>query len=184
MKDGEDPYPVYPIDPDIPKGNPDHPFAELRDRAWEGKFTLGWDDAFLYLGIEAKETPANIKILLDLDDDGWFVGADNFDIRVKDGVSFEPRFHNCGVEGKWPFYEAGRLEVGRDVFFESEFEKDLFRLRFRVARSPGLGLDLEAGERIGMLIAVGPKGGNGRPGQVGDLTLFEPHTFFRFTLKE
>ncbi len=184
LNDGVDPDPVYPIDPAIPKGEPKHHFSAFRDRAWNANFTLGWDEAFLYLGLESRKAPQNLKILLDLENDGWFMGADNYDIRVQDGVSYEPRFHHCGVEGKWPFYEEGRLETGRDLFFESEIEKDRFRIAIRVARSPDNGLELIAGERIGILIAASPEGGAGRPGEQGDLTLFEPHTFFTFTLKE
>jgi hypothetical protein len=177
--DGNDPYPLYPVDPRIPKGEPGRPFAEFRDPAFNGDFTLGWDDDFLYIGCTSK--PERLKIYLDLNDDGWFMGADNYDLRVKtgpEGASLNPRFHNCGVPGKWPFYEDGRLEAGRDVHLEeSEW------LVLKVARAPAMGLDLVAGERIGILVALLPVGGTGRPPSRGDLTLFEPHTFFTFTLE-
>lgn len=184
LEDGKDPYPIYAIDPVIPYNKPDHPFAKMRDPACDADFTLGWDDEFLYIGIATKEAPEEVKIFLDLDDDGWFVGADNYDIRVRDGVSFQASFHNCGVKGKWPFYEEGRIEAGKDVLFQSQIEKESFALEIKVPRNKHLGLDLEYGEKIGILIALGPKGGNGRVGKTGALTLFEPQTFFTFTLKE
>ena len=41
-----------------------------------------------------------------------------------------------------------------------------------------------AGWALAILVALCAKEGNGRPGEQGDLTLFEPHTFFTVTLAE
>ena len=46
------------------------------------------------------------------------------------------------------------------------------------------GLDLCERERIGILIAINSVESNGRPKEHGALTVFEPHTFFTFTLSK
>jgi hypothetical protein len=184
LTDGADPYPLYAIAPEITKSGSEEIHLPFRDEAWSGDFYLGWDDGHLYLRLTAEACPREIKILLDLDDDGWFMGGDNYDLRVRKGDQYVARFHNCNVPGKWPFFEDDRLEIGRDLFFESAHHEGQYRLRIGIARAPQNGLALETGEPIGVLLAVMPENGAGRPGQVGALTLFEPHTFFTFTLNE
>jgi hypothetical protein len=181
IRDGDDPYPLYPIDPEVRKGQMKRePFVRMKDMAYEADFWIGWDDQALSIAMRARDIPREVKIMLDLDDDGWFVGGDNYLIRVgPGGGSFE--FHNCSVPGKWPFFDPSRIKEG-DISFEQRVGDSGYEMLVRIRRNPENGLELREGEEIGLLLAVEPRGGTGRKGKEGMLTVFEPHTFVSLRL--
>lgn len=204
LRDGEDPYPIYPVNPSIRRA-PNatgaipraklQPFVTFRDPAYQADFQLAWNDEYFVIGMSAPKAPASMRILLDADDDGWFVGHDNYDLRVhpKGDVpswnewhanstrTFAAAFHNCGVRNKWPFYDPEWQPKGGIEPVESK-TPDNYTLEIRLRRNHDYGLDLADGEKIGILIAINPESGNGRPNEQGSLTVFEPHTFFTVTL--
>lgn len=205
--DGTDPYPLYPIDPVLPQGPP-RPFVKLQDRACQADFELGWDDEALLLRMAAPEAPEEIKIMLDANDDGWFLGGDNFLLRVRPmgglaaGEDHQVNaagtllvaFHNCAVPDKWPFFDRTRLRpdgVQLEQTLAEPFPSPAgggggpggYTLVLRMLRDVANGLELVPGERIGLLLAVLPRGGAQRPEQVGMLTVFEPHTFVAIILQ-
>jgi hypothetical protein len=57
-------------------------------------------------------------------------------------------------------------------------------MTIRVPRDVANGVELVAGERLGLLLAVASRGGPQRPEQSGMLTVFEPHTFVAVTLRD
>jgi hypothetical protein len=57
-------------------------------------------------------------------------------------------------------------------------------MAIKVPRNATNGVELAAGERLGLLLAVAPRGGPQRPEQTGMLTVFEPHRFVAVTLRE
>ena len=207
LPDGTDPYPLYPLDPDLGQGPP-RPFVKLRDRAGQADFYLGWDADFFTLRMTAPEAPEAVKIMLDADDDGWFLGRDNFLLRVRPegglgagddchvnaAGTFSAALHNCAVPDRWPFFDQTGLSPEA-----IQFEQTLptgengtpYALTIRLPRDAPNGLELVPGERIGLLLAVRPRGGLRRgsteladaPDQTGMLTVFEPHTFVAITLQ-
>jgi len=196
VPDGQDPYPLYPIDPNVRQGKL-QPFVALRDKAYQAEFLLGWDEEFLTLGMTAAEAPAEMRIMLDADDDGWFRGGDNYLLTVRpegglgtggdrhtnaDGT-LAAAFHNCAVQDRWPFFDPTRLQAD-EVRFEQTAAEGSYAMTIQVPRNPANGLELVAGEKVGLLLAVAPRGGLQRPEQSGMLTVFEPHTFVAVTLQE
>lgn len=191
VPDGRDPYPLYAIDPVLRRGAP-RPFVMLDDGKGGATLSLGWDEEALTIRVSAAQAPESLKILLDADDDGWFVGGDNLDLRVRpaggmqtggewrrnpDGT-FAISLHHCAVPGKWPFYDASALPSTAAAFTQ-ESSPNGYSATIRLPRSPQNGLCLRPGERIGILFGLRPQGAAGW----GTLTPFEPHTFVAFTLR-
>lgn len=196
LPDGTDPYPLYALDPHLRKG-PARPFVKLQDQAGQADFFLGWDADFLTLQMTAPEAPEEVKIMLDADDDGWFLGGDNFLLRVRPegGLgagddcfvnaegTFSTALHNCAVPDRWPFFDRSRLRP-EAIQFEQTTAAEGYRMALRLPRDAANGLELVPGERIGLLLAIRPRGGSPRPEQNGMLTVFEPHTFVTIILQE
>lgn len=91
--DGLDPYPLYPLDPWIPKktiqvdGELESEWYSFTDNFtylnthFKSLIKLSWDDDYLYIGIET-DNYARIFIYIDANNDGWFHGKDNYEIIV------------------------------------------------------------------------------------------------------
>jgi hypothetical protein len=196
LRDGEDPYLLYPIDPVLKRGEA-WPFAALRDKTAQATFHLGWDEKFLTIRVTVARgaPPEKIKIMLDADDDGWYVGGDNFmfHVRPAGGLrmgsewwvnaagTFAAGFHNCSVPGKWPFFDGTRLGPD-EIKFDQEISKGGYACAIRVPRRPENGVSLTPGERIGILFALSAAGRSKSPGPDRMLTVFEPHAFVTFIL--
>jgi hypothetical protein len=204
IKDGKDPYPIYPFKPEVRElkltlaelkaGPKVAPFATMDDPAYKCSVYAGWDKNNFYLGIKSDNTPETARIYLDFGNNGWFVGKDNYDLRISPNgnvrvgaqwhVNAEKTFgaalHNCGEPGKWPFYDQDGLKDG-EVKYEQSTDNGYAAL-ITIPKNLGNGVLLTQGQKIGILFAVGPVGGAKRPMQTGQLTIFEPHTFFRFSL--
>lgn len=91
--DGLDPYPLYPLDPWIPKktihvdGELESEWYSFTDHftylntLFKASIKLSWDDDYLYIGMET-DNFARILIYIDANNDGWFHGKDNYEIIV------------------------------------------------------------------------------------------------------
>ncbi len=206
LRDGADPYPIYPVDPEIKKASKGkgeigwedlQEFTTVEDRSFEGKFYLGWNDDCLMIGMETLEKPRKMRFCLDLNDNGWYFGHDNYDMEIlpnggarhgdewhgNEEKTFIYGFHNCGVEDKWPFYEAEGLEDGELTLVQEEMDGS-YKALIRVPRNTANGLELVEGEHIGIMLTVDPEGGIQRPMEFNQLAIFEPHSFFTFELAE
>lgn len=91
--DGVDPYPLYPLNPRVPK-NTITIDAELESKwhfftshlqhvntDFNASIYLSWDDEYLYIGLEI-DNFAGIHIYVDANADGWYHGKDNYEISV------------------------------------------------------------------------------------------------------
>jgi hypothetical protein len=202
--DGKDLYPLYPwnfsiggrtasVDGVVSDGEY-KPFAKIDDQAYKADVFLAWDADNLYIAMKSDKTPETARIYLDFGDDGWFIGKNNCDIRItpagniKVGAqwhtnpekTFGAALHNCGVPGKWPFYDPDGLKDGEVKFAQSTEGGYSFELA--IPKDLGNGVRLVKGQKIGLLFAVGPVGGSGRQEEIGQITLFEPHTLPAFEL--
>ena len=121
-----------------------------------------------------------MKIMLDADSDGWFVGGDNVTVRVdrKRGLA-ERNLLQCAEPGRWAFDQP---ESAPESMFEVSSSED-GGFSVTILPHPQSGFEGAPGESIGFLIAIDP--GTEMPhgdGRRGLLTVFEPHTFFRTKL--
>lgn len=205
LKDGIDPYPIYPINHKIKK-SPNakgvierknyRPFVAVNDKAFSGKYYLSWNDEYFVIGIETPKKPRRFRICLDNDDNGWYVGADNYDMVIfsngdarwgkewhgNEEKTFIYGFHNCGVKDKWPFYDADGLKDGEIQYTQEVKEDGSYVGEIRIPKNEKNGLSLKAGEKIGILLTINPEGGIQRPGDFNELSVFEPHSFFAVEL--
>jgi hypothetical protein len=205
LKDGVDPYPIYPIDPKIRKApnaagpiarDNFRPFATVNDPTFKAKYYLAWNDDYLAIGMESEQKPRHLRLCLDLDDNGWFFGHDNYDMEVfpnggarwgeewhgNEDKTFIFAFHNCGVPGKWPFYDRTGLRDGEIAMAQEQTPDGKYRVEIRVPKNAANGLELVEGEPIGIMLTISPEGGINRQWEYNALSVFEPHTFFTFEL--
>ncbi|MGQ9731303.1 MAG: hypothetical protein ACUVX8_08490 [Candidatus Zipacnadales bacterium] len=177
--DGEDPNPLYPIPEVIPHGRLllakplDWPlFHVLEIQEVCANTSLGWDSDNLYIGAELN-TARRILIQLDADNNGWFVGRDNYQLTI-DLPSKEaaPQVHvtvlNCAEPEKWPFNDD-TLVKPEDIRYEVA-SAGSYVIVIAIPRSETTGLELELGERLGLNV------GYEHPTRRATyLMLFEPH---------
>ncbi len=88
LKDGEDPYPIYAArdrlgraaGPALPPLYTVRGHGALSD--FEAQIRAGWDDEALRLGFRFTRRPAEFYIQTDFANDGYYVGQDNYIVRV------------------------------------------------------------------------------------------------------
>lgn len=196
--DSVDPLPLYPIKQDVTKGLPGNrePLFKMEDEACSANFDLGWDDSYFYITMDAPAVPESARIYLDFGDNGWYMGGDNYEMRIKPAgnvkagdewhtnadKTFAATFHNCGVPGKWPFYDFTGLK-DNEVKFEQSTENG-YKLKIAIPKNDKNGVKLVKGQNVGVYISVKPVGGSKTDPQVGDLSVFEPDTLVDFQLVE
>ncbi len=205
IPDGQDPYPLYPAQPEIVKNTPTldgvisdgeyAPFVEFEDKMISGEFFLAWDDDYLYIAGRCPVIPREVKFTLDMDDDGWYMGHDNYHLVVKPEGDARPRaewhntpdncltyaFHNCGVPGKWPFYDKDGLKDGEIKFAQSK--ENGYSYEIAIPKNQANGVVLVPGKKIGITFGVIPKEGSGHKYYENwYLTPIEPHVFYTFEL--
>jgi hypothetical protein len=168
--------------------------AKMRDPAFEGELRLAWDERNLYVALCGARAPKSHKILLDLGDDGWFVGRGNLHlvVRPKGGAEGGGAFlvledgvvaaavHNAGVEGKWPFYDADALRAG--AIRSACGNEGGWTCEIAIPRDESLGLRLREGDAFGILWAVDPGVPDSRRRHGEMLTLYRPHGFLSLRL--
>jgi hypothetical protein len=203
IADGEDGAPLFPAPTEIPRGEPvlDGAIAEgewpwsapFSDTAFEGTVHLAWNEDGLFLALEARIPPRSMRVHVDANRDGWYVGRDNVHVtlrpgggcpghgafHVADGGFAEAALHNCGVQGKWPFYDADGLDA---AVLDASASPVGTVVELKLLSRLEYGLECRPGERIGLLMAVDPGADSPWSEHRGSLTLFEPHTLCAFTL--
>jgi hypothetical protein len=203
IPDGQDPYPLYPVNTKLRKGGATlsdkdfQPFVSVRDRVYIGTYALAWNDEYFAIRIRSPQVVRHMRLCLDNDIDGWFVGHDNYDIEIFPRGGGRPSrewhgnadgtllfgFHNCGVVGKWPFYDPTGLGADELTLTQS-ITDDGYAAELRIPRNAANGLPLVPGDKIGLMLTIMPEGGILRPGQFNALSVFEPHTFIAVELTE
>jgi len=187
IRDGDDPYPIYPIRSSIPMKSPKIDgkleaeewvkFAEIQDDRINGTLYFQWNELdALYLALELSR-PAGIKIQIDALNDGWFIGRDNYRVVVsKDAQGKETTIIDSSVPGRWPYDNRTSVKAeDLKVASSSEGEKTIYEIS--IPRNWYTGLSLEPCQIFGFNIGVKPD--DGKPFYV---TLFEPHTLVQLRL--
>jgi len=178
--DGDDLYQLYPTETQIVKrthalnGNPsgwdilDTQLTE-QNAALSVSVAANWDENFLYLMI-TEDRYAGIHIQIDADNDGWFHGKDNYEILVDPSYpnpndpSVIGRAHvwDCSdaiisfnVVPMWDDdsdYPGGRLLRENDIGRYARAYGSGFLVQLAIPRNATTGMDLTAGNKIGLLL--------------------------------
>ena len=193
LKDGEDPLPLYSLDPGIVRRSPtidgyiqkgEWPFIhDLQDDLGSGEFYFCWDSDFLYGAVRVQPL-APFHLQIDANIDGWFVGRDNLVFRffpnlVGDEPNVETNVFVCDMQPeKYPHMDSN-LFPAELIVSKDSVSDDLWTLEFAIPKNEALGLRLEEGDQIGI-----------NAGYYFDKTLrrrvslFEPNRIIYLTLKQ
>lgn len=187
IKDGDDPYPLYPIDPHIPMkaatidGKMDDgewtKFADLKDERVNGTVYLQWDELkYLYFAF-VTDKPAGVKIQLDAANNGWFIGRDNYRIIIdKNGKVTEATIVDDLVVGQWP-HDNQDLVKPADIQVATGRAGDQYVMEIAIPHNHWTELSLLPCQIIGLNVGVKPD--DGKPFTV---VVFEPHTLVQVRL--
>jgi len=188
--DSEDTYPLYPFQPKIfssePHARPEHSgelagsnfFARLVDNRIHSTVYASWDTSRLWFQFEIDRL-APIKLMVDADANGWFIGRDNFLVQLQPAsdlsLKTSVQINNSSDPQKWPFHDES---LARTVNLSATVSKvkENYLIRVTIPRNRHLGLNLEPGERIGVNIAYSVL--MDAQGHQKHITIFEPNRFF------
>jgi len=204
LKDGMDPYPFYAINPNIkkaakakgPLGWADlQKLIDVKDKAYTGTFYLGWNDDYLVIGLKAPVKPRFMQYDIDVDDDGWFSGAGNYQVEIhpyggarhgddwkgNDDGTLIYGLWNGSPDDNWPFFDIDGFATGDLTLRQDEADGQYWCL-LQIPKNGRNGLELVAGEKIGILLGILPEGGIQRKWDCNKLSVFEPNGVLAFTL--
>jgi hypothetical protein len=193
IRDGEDPYPIYPYENTIPRGNVrvDGGLADWK-RAQRIEFRhekLGpaeipvdltvlscYSPGWLYYAMETEKEHQGIDLLIDANADGAVRGNDNIHLRIRpDSTLNTVRVRLC-ANNRWPYWDDEVL-TERDIQYSSKWVLDRQEIEIGIPRRSDIGLELVPGERIGLEVRINlPEG--------GQVSVFEPYVIFDSVLGE
>ncbi len=170
IPDGRDPEPLYPIKPEIQEGIPLKPFATLEAESLKAAIACSWTEGLLQFSFspqqEGKELRRfNVLLQIDGDDDGWFHGFDNLQIRVAcypDSVRvIDYYLRDCSSWTDPPrdrkdILNAGDLIAARvsPASFDSSYHGPRYGLHIAIPSVHQYGLGLYRGKRIAIRIGI------------------------------
>ncbi|UCE05752.1 MAG: NHL repeat-containing protein [bacterium] len=195
LSDNEDPYPLYPFKPVINFGptNFDEistevieqkiPFANFFDNRIHAIVYAGWDSSNLCFAFKMDRL-APIKLMIDADADGWFIGRNNYLIYLQpendSTLTTDLQIINCSHPQKWPFHDD---ELAKKISVTAKMKQidDECLVNVIISKNESTGLELEAGEKIG--VNIGFSITMDSEGHQRYITIFEPNRFFDVTLE-
>jgi len=195
LDDSQDPYPLYPFEPIInfgnffpkdssAKTNFGKPFARLIDNRIHADAFAKWDSTSLNF-IFKTDRLAPIKLMVDADADGWFIGRDNYLIylRPRENMKLETELviFNSSDPKRWPFHDT---ELAKKISISSEIEMvdDEYVVRVSIPKDEYTGMNLGQGEKLG--VNIGFSVIMDAEGHQRYVTIFEPNRFFDVELVE
>ncbi|NOZ60883.1 MAG: hypothetical protein GXO74_04305 [Calditrichaeota bacterium] len=190
--DADDPYPLYPFPPRIfyvdSTFSADNLaakflFARLTDKRIHAEVFAAWDSSAVTFFFKTDRL-APVKLMLDSDADGWFLGRDNlrFYLTPENDSTLTAKIEvvNCSRPDRWPFHDT---ELAKKVKFEHEIQllDNSYLIFLKIYKNEFLGLALKKGEEIG--VNIGFKVMMDEKGHQRYVTIFEPNRFFDVELK-
>lgn len=194
IPDGFDAYPLYAVQTTFPRAVPP-PVLDGRiepDRwidlytftAGEIRTTLfaAWDENNLYLACRFYQEIPRFYFQLDMDNDGWYVGKDNYEVSVSRGGGgwslADAWVNNCAEKKTWPFRDDN-LSRNTGIQLSSGIHDSLHEIELSIPRRPEVGLDLHAAEVVGFTFNCLLQEGTDKW-----VSAFEPYRFVEVTLAE
>ncbi len=167
LEDNIDPEPLYPFSPAIAKVMDAreldvHPFGTLHSSSLNALFNVAWQDSALLLSV-LSDKPSTLLFQIDADNDGWFHGFDNFQIRILSyGDSAKLADYYLRDCSSWVNPPKDKRDILRttDLVLSSEKlaqPKDsmyYYRLALRIPRTDRFGLQLVRGKKLSIRLGV------------------------------
>ena len=178
LPDGRDPWPLVPLDLQIPPSPTPALVAYSEDTRAPYRVHARYTADSLIFIIQAPPK-RRIRLLIDANANGWFQGSDNLEFRLHTGdtLTARARLFNAGHPKKWPFWDE-RFGAGIRFTWQAVGGD---RYRLAVARQPEIGLLCEPGERIGFEIGVSAI--LDQEGHEKYISAFEPNRLIKLVLQ-
>jgi sugar lactone lactonase YvrE len=194
IPDGYDKYPLYAADDTLPRAEVAPVLdGRIEPGAWSEVYTFtagkargtvfaSWDENNLYLGFRFNQEIPRFYFQLDLDNNGWYVGKDNYEITVTSSngnvAVADAWVNNCAEKKKWPFRD-NRLGSDMKVRVAGGVQDSQPEIEVAIPQRREVGLDLEAAEVIGFTLNCLLEQGTDKW-----VSAFEPYHFFELSLAE
>ncbi len=178
--------PAHLIVPYVEKphmGEPLPLLTSVHDERINATVRAAWNEDSLFLAIEA-DRRVPVKLMIDGNGDGWFLGSDNllFTVPVPDSGTLPHaavQLFNATDPYRWPYMDDS---LARDVHFSLTSGTSPYQIRLAVARSKMLALDWKNGGRVGLNIGfLSVFDGEGSRRYVD---LYEPNRLLPLTLRK
>jgi len=167
LSDNVDPEPLYPITPVLPHLTDSlpinaHPFGIIEDSLLSATFSAGWTETGLRFDC-ASDKPVNLLIQIDAENDGWFHGFDNFQIRIlNDGDSAKAAdyyLRNCSSWTDPPHDRRDILKLSDLQLIAQKPESPKssvrqYRISVVIPKNESYGLSMKSGKKIGIRLGV------------------------------
>lgn len=183
ISDGLDPYPCAPIRPTI-VAEKESRIMELHSGEIDGALSATWNSDSLVINIDMDRI-AHVKLMIDADADGWFLGRGNFLFNFKptatSGIEARVQIFNATDPKKWPFMDESLVGKFR---WNSRIENNRrpHRISLSIPRNDFFGLNYSNNKRIGILAGFNRAlDGGGNPRY---LDFYEPNRLFNIELLE
>ncbi|MDI6765994.1 MAG: hypothetical protein QME52_04130 [Bacteroidota bacterium] len=186
VDDKNDLAPCYSFIPEIYYSSQDNlqQFVSIQDERIRAVVQAGWNEDSLFFHFELDRV-TRIKIMMDGNADGWFLGRDNYLILLtpKNDSIIIPKVQilNATDPKKWPFIDQ-TLTENLHLTPSISFSEKKYRLKISIPKNIPLGFQLQSNQNIGLLFGfecVFDDDGSKRY-----LDIFEPNRFFITTLKK
>jgi len=214
LPDSIDPYPLYPVNRQALSGTITIDGAIGEDEAWRlfdnapwqltsttpfsATFYTAWDDNYLYLGFHVSHF-AYVRFYLDANNDGWFHGADNYEIGFDPSYTYpttwglsvhvfdsSPGTLCANPGGPWPMwdddpaYPYPRLVQLNDIIRYAQGDGNTgYVAELAIPANANTGLVPEPGDVVGLRITL-----NDLDRAWGSASLFETESFVDLGLVE
>jgi hypothetical protein len=188
IPDGVDPVPCADISPNIHRSDSkeaadhDHVLGLIRNGSNDATLRAFWTPQELSFRITLRK-PVPLKLMIDGNDDGWFLGRDNILLTLTPkedtAINQKVQLFNATDPDQWPVMDT-RLADSLRVMSGIERSGDSILITVKIGRSVTCGIDLTDNEQLGLLFGV-----QSVPSLPGSrfTTLFEPNRFFTVHLK-
>lgn len=183
IRDGSDPYPLYPVSTSAPfrRLTVD---SSLANRSLLGSYYhtdprtpvslyINWDSNYLHIVIRTRFTsppPTRIHVHTDNNNDGLFHGSDNYHLTFNTRIRTLERQILCDANVPAP-HDCIERPLNERILTRFTLDRSQTTVSIAIPRNPARGLDLRVGEPIGLRIVFEDSG-----------HMFEPTVYFRFTL--
>jgi len=191
FSDSDDDYPLYPFEPAIQfcetasdSAILNYPFCRLVDNRIHAQVFACWNNSCLCF-IFKTDRLAPIKLMIDANADGWFLGRDNYRLYLtpqKNGIlDSKVEMVNSAVPRRWPFHDDDLAKTIR-LTTKLVLAKDYYLTEVCFPKNEYTGLMLQEKEKIG--INVGFNVLMDVEGHERYVTVFEPNRFFEVVLQK
>jgi hypothetical protein len=191
FSDANDVYPLYPVQPVVQFCEADsdsailnYPLCRLSDNRIHAQVYAHWNNSCLTFLFKTDRL-APIKLMLDANADGWFLGRDNYRLYLKPQsngvVDSKVEMVNCAVPQRWPFHDE---ELAKTIQLKTKMVwlDDYYLVEVHLPQNSYTGLMLQEKEKIG--INVGFNVLMDVEGHERYVTVFEPNRFFEVVLQK